>query len=134
MESVEKVVLDTNVVLRFLLNDNEEQSELASQVIVNADCIVPVEVIAEVVFVLDKLYSKDRETICDKIKDFAKIKKSMLLEKDVVCHACDVYANSTLGFIDCLIDSYVKIKGYKAFTFDKKLRKLLGGKLFNEST
>jgi predicted nucleic-acid-binding protein len=128
MEGI-KVVIDANVVLRFLLNDNEEQSEQASQVIINADCLVPIEVIAETVFVLSKVYSYDRETICKKIKDFAKIKKSMLFEKELVCYACDIYANSNFGFVDCLIDGYAKIKGYSVFTFDKKLRKFLGGKV-----
>jgi len=79
MENV-KIVIDTNVVLRFLLNDNEEQSELASQVISNINCIVPIEVITEVVFVLSKVYFYNRETICDEIKDFAKIRESILLE------------------------------------------------------
>jgi predicted nucleic-acid-binding protein len=129
MESAKKVVIDTNVVLRFLLNDNEDQSELASQVIANANCFVPIEVIAETVFVLSKVYSYDRGTICKKIKDFAKIKKSMVFEKEIVCYACDIYANSNFDFVDCLIDGYAKIKGYNVFTFDKKLRKFLGEKL-----
>ena len=123
MESVEKIVIDANVVLRFILNDGEEQAELASQIIANANCIVPVEVIAESVFVLSKVYFHDRETICSEIKDFAKIRTALLLEKDVVCHACDVYAGSAMDFVDCLIDGYAKIKGYKAFTFDKKLKR-----------
>jgi len=130
MENLEEVIIDTNVVLRFLLNDDKEQSELASQIISDANCIVPVEVITEAVFVLDKVYFFDREAICEEIKDFAKIKKSMLLERDVVCYACDVYASSTLDFVDCLIDGYAKIKGYNAFTFDKKLRKSLGEKFY----
>ena len=130
MEDINKVVIDANVVLRFLLNDDKEQSELASQVISDANCIVPVEVITETVFVLSKVYFYDRETIRNEIKDFAKIRKTMLLERDVVCYACDVYANSNLDFVDCLIDGYAKIKGYNAFTFDKKLRKFLGEKLY----
>jgi len=113
-----------------LLNDDEEQSKLAGQVISDANCIVPVEVITETVFVLSKVYFYDRKAICDEIKDFAKIRKTMLLERDVVCHACDVYANSNLDFVDCLIDGYTKIKGYNAFTFDKKLRKFLGEKFY----
>ena len=130
MEDINKVVIDANVVLRFLLNDDKEQSELASQVISAANCIVPVEVITETVFVLSKVYFYDRETIRNEIKDFAKIRKTMLLERDVVCYACDIYANSNLDFVDCLIDGYAKIKGYNAFTFDKKLRKFLGEKLY----
>ncbi|MCL2283299.1 MAG: PIN domain-containing protein [Fibromonadales bacterium] len=131
MENIEQVVIDTNVVLRFLLNDDEEQSYLASQVIANANCIVPIEVITEAIFVLSKVYSFDRTIICEKIKDFAKVKKSMLLEREIVCHACEVYAGSALDFVDCLIDGYTKIKGCKAFTFDKKLRRTLGEKYFH---
>jgi len=133
MESVEKVVIDTNTVLRFLLNDNEEQAKQAGQIITRFNCIVPIEVITEVVFVLNKVYFYGREAICNKIKDFAEIKKNLLFERDVVCHACDIYANSNLDFVDCLIDGYTKILGYNAFTFDKKLRKILGEKSIAES-
>jgi len=87
MESVEKVVIDTNAVLRFLLNDNEEQSKQVGQIIARFNCIVPVEVITEVVFVLSKVYFYGREAICEKIKDFSKIKETLLFERDVVCHA-----------------------------------------------
>ena len=129
MENI-KVVIDTNAVLRFLLNDNEEQSKYVSRLLIEANCIVPVEVITEAVFVLSKVYYYGRKSICEEIKDFAEIKETMLLEKDVVCYACDVYANSNLDFVDCLIDGYTEIKGYNAFTFDKKLRKILGGKFY----
>jgi len=54
----------------------------------------------------------------------------MLLERDVICYACDVYVSSNLDFVDCLIDGYAKIKGYNAFTFDKKLRRFLGEKFY----
>jgi len=131
MESVEKVVIDTNAVLRFLLNDNEEQSKQVGKIIEKFNCIVPIEVITEVVFVLSKVYYYGREAICNKIKDFSNIKKTLLFEREVVCHACDIYANSNLDFVDCLIDGYTKIVGLNAFTFDKKLRKILGEKFIS---
>jgi predicted nucleic-acid-binding protein len=132
MESLKKVVIDTNTILRFLLNDNEEQSKQVSRVLANADCIVPVEVITEAVFVLSRVYFYGRKRICEEIRNFAKIKETLLFEKDVVCHACNVYVDSSLDFVDCLIDSYAKIKGYHAFTFDKKLIKILGERFYND--
>ena len=46
------VVLDANVILRYLLNDNEAMAKEAENVIKTEVTMVPIEVIAEVVYVL----------------------------------------------------------------------------------
>ena len=50
------VMLDANVILRYLLNDNEEMALKAEKVIKTQKALVTIEVIAEVV-VLEFVYS-----------------------------------------------------------------------------
>jgi predicted nucleic-acid-binding protein len=125
------VVLDTNVILRFLVGDIPEMSIRASVVIEDTDCTVPVEVIAEVVYNLQKKYGHTRELIAKKIKDFVFLKEDLVMESNIVRFACNLYASSKLDFIDCLLDGYAKINGNPVFTFDGDLKKQLGTKLFN---
>ncbi len=43
------ILLDANYILRFLLKDNLEMFEIAKDCIVNNKCLIPNEVLAEVV-------------------------------------------------------------------------------------
>ena len=56
------VMFDTNMILRYLLDDNLEMADKAEEYIKNenADVFVTVEVIAEVVYVLQKVYSLEQ--------------------------------------------------------------------------
>ncbi len=49
-------VVDANIILRYLLNDHEELSDTATTIIENNEVLIPNEIIAEVVYVLEKVY------------------------------------------------------------------------------
>ena len=51
------VMLDTNMILRYLLNDDQEMADKAEQYLNAGDVSVTIEVIAEVVYVLKGVYS-----------------------------------------------------------------------------
>ncbi len=55
----------------------------------------------------------------------ANVDNIRLAQSRVVTHALDVFAASTLDFVDCLLVGYAKEKQYSVFTFDKKLQKYL---------
>ena len=64
------VVLDANVILRYLLNDNEAMAREAESIIKTEVTMVPIEVIAEVVYVLKGVYSVDGNKIRDALMEF----------------------------------------------------------------
>lgn len=57
------IALDTNVLLRFGLNDNEELSAIASDLIENNFCFVPLIAVAESGFVLTSFYQVIRSDV-----------------------------------------------------------------------
>ena len=57
------VMLDTNMILRYLLNDNEDMALEAEDIIKKGQVYVTIEIIAEVVYVLKGVYSVEREKI-----------------------------------------------------------------------
>jgi len=120
-----EVILDTNAVLRFITGDNIEKCQRVSDLIDTSDCIVPIEVIAETVYNLEKFYKHPRQLIAAEIKDFAAIKENFVFEENVVRYACNTFASTNLDFIDCLLVAYANIKGNPVFTFDDYLRKQL---------
>ena len=60
--------LDANAFLRYLLNDIEAQAEAARAVIDSGAAILTNEVLAEIVYVLDKVYGLTRQKIADALE------------------------------------------------------------------
>ena len=117
------VLFDTNMILRYLLNDNQEMADKAEQYLNTGAVCVTVEVMAEVVYVLNGVYSMKRDKIADTIKDFLSLVACQ--EMDVLKVALDTYGERNLDFIDCVLYGYHAVKGIPVATFDKKLLKLL---------
>lgn len=117
------VVLDANVILRYLLNDNEAMAREAESIIKTEVTMVPIEVIAEVVYVLKGVYSVDRIKIRDALMEF--LSEVTVAEKEVIQVGLDAYAENNLDFVDCILYAYSCVKKYDIKTFDKKLNKLL---------
>ncbi len=117
------VMLDTNIILRYLLNDDEQMAYEAETIIKSMPVQVRIEIIAEVVYVLKGVYHVDK----------AEIKKSLIgllsevttPEPEVLKLGIETYAEQNLDFPDCILNAYHRIKGYEIKTFDKKLNKLL---------
>ena len=120
-----KIMLDTNAVLRFITGDNPEKSQKVSKLIKDNNCIVPIEVIAEVVFNLEKVYLQPRQLIAEEIKEFANIKENLVYEKNIVCFGCSIFSSTKFDFIDSLLVAYANVKNIPVFTFDTDLNRKL---------
>jgi len=60
-----KITADTNVLLRAILRDDPAQARAAEKVLRTATLVAfPLPCLCELVWVLDRLYEFDRETIC----------------------------------------------------------------------
>jgi predicted nucleic-acid-binding protein len=119
------VLFDTNAILRYLLQDNEEMAKAVKQALAAGECCITMEVMAEMVYVLSKVYKIERRLILNAIEGLIETGEISLAEPEVVLHAGKTYASTNLDFIDCLLAGYAKIKGHKIFTFDKDLKKRL---------
>jgi predicted nucleic-acid-binding protein len=119
------VILDTNAILRYVLQDNQTMADEVEQQLFSEVCFIPVEVVAEIVYVLSKVYSVNRDVVAKTITNISFLSSITIAQKIVVLHALRVYAATTLDFVDCLLIGYAKEEKYTVFTFDKKLRKIL---------
>lgn len=57
------VMLDTNIILRYLLNDDERMASEAERIIKNMSVQVTIEIFAEVIYVLRGVYHIGRDEI-----------------------------------------------------------------------
>jgi predicted nucleic-acid-binding protein len=119
------MLIDANVILRYILEDIPVQSEISKNLIENKECTVLNEVLAEVIYVLEKVYKIQRNEISSVIINLINYSNILMSNKEVVKSAVSIFANKNIDFIDALLCSYNWITGKKVFTFDKKLQKLL---------
>ena len=116
------LLIDANVILRYLLGDNPEMSPRARDAI-SAGAYTTMEVLAEVVYVLKGVYKAERGEICSWL--------SVLLDdvgmehRPVALYALRVFSETSLDFVDCVLIAYNRIESRHVFSFDKKLNKLL---------
>lgn len=115
-------LIDTNVILRCILNDVPEMSQRAATIIENGAYTKP-EIIAEVVYVLRSVYSTPKEKIKSILHDVSEIVQ--IESSESVLYAIDLFADTSLDFVDCLLVAYHVLNGENVFTFDKKLSKYL---------
>lgn len=66
-------ILDANMILRFLLRDNEEMADTACEILSTGRVMVTTEVIAESVYVLEKVYKIERREIQNALCSFLQI-------------------------------------------------------------
>lgn len=117
------IMLDANMILRYLLDDNAEMAGKAAEYVEGGNAVVTVEVIAEVTYVLNGVYSLDRPEISDTIGEFLKLVGSSNM--DVLSLAVQTYGKENLDFVDCVLFAYHKARNIEIATFDRKLLKLL---------
>lgn len=115
-------LIDANVILRCILDDCPEMTSKAIEVIDNGTYTKP-EIIAEVVYVLQKVYSIQRPQIKNMIDNILNV--ISCTEKECIIMAMDIYSLISLDFVDCLLIAYHKINKENVFSFDKKLNKHL---------
>ncbi len=121
-------ILDANILLRFLLKDNEELSKKAKSILQKAvkgeeEYFIPQCVIAEVVFVLQKTYGVPRDKISSKIYSLTCMKGLHIQDVEYIRTALSIYSSTNLSFIDSLICAMAKELKVEIASFDKDLLK-----------
>lgn len=120
-------IVDANVILRYLLQDAIQFLDQARDKIENQNIFIPNEVIAEVVYVLEKVYKVERLQISDNLKNLLNYGNIRTNDKHILIEALKAYSEIKIDFVDALLFAYSKIGGHTIFTFDKKLNQLLEG-------
>lgn len=118
-------ILDTNMILRFLMGDNAEMAAKSLEIIKNDNVFVTSEVVAEVVFVMQKVYKAPREDIYNMIMSFMNISTVEVSEYSVLSKGLELFRDNNLDFVDCVLCAYELCYGYEVCTFDVKLQKLI---------
>lgn len=122
--------LDTNVLVRYILQDDPSQSVAATTFIESACTAVSPGfvchiVLVELVWVLEQGYGYDKESILTVLKQISATAELVLETPHLVRQTIQTFENSNVGFADCLLSTINHHYGCdETVTFDKKAAKL----------
>jgi predicted nucleic-acid-binding protein len=120
--------LDPNIVLRFLIDEHTIQHRECVRcfVAITDGLIRPYTsniVIAEIHYVLIKLYKQPKASVVESIETLLKVRNISIIEKSDTPQAIAWYKVLNLKFGDCLIATQVP-KGVTLLTYDRDFEKI----------
>ncbi len=125
-------VLDTNVVLRFLLADHEQQFERAAKLMSEVQAgkrkaYLAESVLAECIFILTKFYKVPRDEAAAQLGELLDHKGFTGAHLPILKEALAIFAAEKIDFVDAIVLAIARHNGWHLETFDKALAKLAAG-------
>ena len=122
-------IIDTNVVLRFLLADHEQQFERAAKLMAEVQAgkrkaYLAESVLAECIFILTKFYKVPREEAAARLGELLDYKGFTGSHLPILKEALAIYAAESIDFVDATVLAIARHNGWHLETFDKALAKL----------
>jgi predicted nucleic-acid-binding protein len=123
--------LDTNVLVRYITQDDARQSAKATKLIegltVEAPGFVSLVVVIELFWVLTSCYDFDRGQMAQVLEVLLRSKQLVVDRADQVVRALRAYSGSNADFADCLIERTSASAGCgRTMTFDTGAAKAAG--------
>ena len=121
------IALDTNVLVRFLVEDDARQTEQAAALIERAvasgdTLFISDVVVAELVCVLSVSYRISRLQIAATLRDLLRARHLTFAASDQLTRAVDLFARGKGDFADYLIGVHASVAGCETVaTFDRVL-------------
>lgn len=118
--------LDTNVLVRYIAQDDKSQSARATALI-EKECsaatpgYVGLVVLAEVVWVSESCYGALRKDVAEIVRRILSIRQLVVQDAEIAWKALRLFETSRADFADCLIERTAFTAGCeRTMTFDKK--------------
>jgi predicted nucleic-acid-binding protein len=115
--------LDTNVLVRYIMQDDVKQSALANRLIdsLTADSpgFVALVSVVEIAWVLGSAYDLDRAQLVQAFEGLLRTKELVIENAETVWKAVRSFQSGNADFADCLIERAAAVAGCeKTITFD----------------
>lgn len=125
------IAVDTNVIVRYIMQDDPIQAKLATALFesftVDEPGFITIVSVVELVWVLDSCYALTREEIARALEVIIKSKQLVLDRAAEVLRALRMYTAMDADFADFLIERIANSIGCeKVYTFDKVAAKRAG--------
>ncbi len=123
--------LDTNVLVRYVMQDDVRQSAQATKLIESLSAqspgFVPLVSVVELTWVLESAYLLDRAQLVEALEGLLRTKEIVVDQAETVWKALRIFQNANTDFADCLIERTASMAGcLRTMTFDRRAAKGCG--------
>jgi predicted nucleic-acid-binding protein len=127
MQSKKSIVaIDANIIIRYLLKDNEEFYSLADKFFEEVfsgkkAAYILQSVLAELIYVFTKFYKINKKQVVETLEELLSSRNIKIQDKNITLNALYIFKTNNIDFVDCLLCAYSE--EMEIFSFDKKLNK-----------
>lgn len=123
--------LDTNVLVRYFAQDDEQQSAIANNLIdqLTSDSpgFISMVTLIELVWVMKSCYQANRDQVIIILNELIHTQELIIENMEAIFPALKLYSSRNADFADCVIESVGKVAGCShTVTFDKAAASLTG--------
>lgn len=124
--------LDTNILLRYFLHDDEEKARHALaliQRVEQGDEIVESNalVVFEMVYVLQRVHRIPKQQVRDMLQSVLNLRGLRISDRDLCSDALDLFAEKNISFADAYSGLYMKARGLTAiYSWDTDFDRIEG--------
>ena len=120
--------LDTNVIVRYIMQDDVKQSPMATRLIESRSAaspgFVPMVAVVELAWVMSSAYELDKRQLIAALEGLLRTKELVVEGAETVWKALRLYQSANADFADCLIERSASANGCeKTMTFDRDAAK-----------
>ncbi len=126
MDKTKRIVIDTNLLIRYLINDDSRKAQIVDTLLKKAgkgdiQILMPSIVISELVWVLESFYSMETAEIAEVVDSILNTPGLTVSDDSIVRSALKRYRNRGVDLVDAWIAAFAQEKGASEIhTFDKR--------------
>jgi len=122
------ILLDTNIIIRLLIRDNEKHFLIAEAFFINLEkgkksAILLEIIVGEIIYVLKSVYKHNKNSIVKQLKILFSYEKLHIENQFIVSEALEVYEKRNIDFADAILCAKKNLEGYEVMSFDKDVKK-----------
>jgi len=116
-------LIDSNVIIRFLVGDHPEHSAIATEIFFKVEqgeyeVEILESVLMEVLFVLTKFYKLPKRDVIEDLKKIIAL-RGVIGDKVLLIETLNIVETKNIDFVDALICAKSRLQGYGKLSFDK---------------
>lgn len=126
-------LLDTNIIVRFIIGDDTEQFRIVSDIFRDVkdgsrQVILHEVVISEALYVLEGVYTYTRKESASMLREIFLLQWVANTDKLSLMESLSLYHDTSMDFADCLLIATAKLEYQEILTFDKEMLKYISQK------
>ncbi len=120
----ERLLVDTNVLVRFFVGEPVKQASKVLALVEKADAeeivlVITPLIVAETIFTLQAFYGMDRKKVAEGLIEFLKSRGIEVVEKETVLDALERLKHHNISIADTYLAATAAASGLRVASFDK---------------